>query len=411
MPHEMDPAAHPTLVDARLRRLFALAWFVAAGFIPFFVLWLNGRGFSPTQIGLVLGASALASIAAAPFWSHAADRRVGTTRALQWALIAATASTLILAVTGSILAAVMAAVALLSASTSAVTPLTDALALQLLGPERLHTYGAYRLWASVGWGVGAITLGALFQWSGLEWMIPVYALGLGACAVYVGRFPKTRPTPTEPTSRLGSFGDALAHVPRLPLYLLGLLLFGAAQHAAWDFVPLRIESGGGGPFLVGVAAGVSAFLEIPFMRSSGSLIGRFGTRRLFVAGGAVYVLASIGWSLVSAPAAVTAIRIAVGAGFGLVYVSVVVMTGTLVPERLRNTGQTLAQMCTAALAPIIGSVIGGWVYQHVGPSQLFVGSAIGLTVAIAIVWVATRGLVPTGAIADLGPIDTGDNPR
>jgi len=406
----MEPAPDASLIDLRLRRLYALAWFVGSGFIPFFVLWLNGRGFSPTEIGLVLGASALASIAAAPFWSHAADRRHGTTRALQWALMSATVSTLILALTGSVLAAVMAAVALLSASTSAVTPLTDALAVELLGPERLHTYGTYRLWASVGWGVGAIALGALFQWGGLEWMIPVYALGLGACAVYVGRFPKTRPAPHEEAgSRLGSLGDALAHVPHLPLYLIGLLLFGAAQHAAWDFVPLRIESGGGGPLLVGVAAGVSAFLEIPFMRSSGSLISRFGTRRLFAAGGAVYVLASLGWSVVATPAAVTAIRIGVGVGFGLVYVSVVVMTGTLVPDRLRSTGQTLAQMCTAALAPILGSVIGGWVYQHVGPSELFVGSAVVLTVAIAIVWVATRDLARRAAIADLGPIDPDDN--
>jgi predicted MFS family arabinose efflux permease len=52
-------------------------------------------------------------------------------------------------------------------------------------------------------------------------------------------------------------------------------------------------------------------------------------------------------------------------------------------------------MCTAALAPIIGSVIGGYVYQHVGPSQLFVGSAVGLTVAIAIVWAATSGISST----------------
>jgi len=197
MPRAMEPAPDAALVDLRLRRLYALAWFVASGFIPFFVLWLNGRGFSPTQIGLVLGASALASIAAAPFWSHAADRSAGTTRALQWALMSATVSTLILALTGSVLGAVMAAVALLSASTSAVTPLTDALAVQMLGRERLHTYGRYRLWASVGWGVGAIALGALFQWRGLEWMIPVYALGLGACAVYVGRFPKVRPAPAE----------------------------------------------------------------------------------------------------------------------------------------------------------------------------------------------------------------------
>jgi MFS family permease len=86
-----------------------------------------------------------------------------------------------------------------------------------------------------------------------------------------------------------------------------------------------------------------------------------------------------------------------------------VMTGTLVPDRLRNTGQTLAQMCTAALAPIVGSVIGGWVYQHVGPSELFVGSAIGLSVAIGIVWVATRGLAERTRTPDLGPIDPDDN--
>src|SRR3954465_11543317 len=251
----MEPAPDATIVDLRLRRLYAMAWFVASGFIPFFFLWLNGRGFSPTESGLVLGPIVLASIAAAPFWSHAADRRHGTTRALQWALMSATVSTLILALTGSVLAAVMAAVALLSASTSAVTPLTDALAVELLAPERLHTYGTYRLWASVGWGVGAIALGALFQCVGLEWMIPVYALGLGACAVYVGRFPKVRPAPEQTSSRLGSVRGAPADVPPLPLYLLGLLLFGAAQHAAWDFVPLRIESGGGGAFLVGLAAG------------------------------------------------------------------------------------------------------------------------------------------------------------
>jgi PPP family 3-phenylpropionic acid transporter len=224
---------------------------------------------------------------------------------------------------------------------------------------------------------------------------------LALSAVYVGLFPKVRPERTHSETKLGAFGDALAHVPHLPLYLIGLLAFGAAQHAAWDYVPLRIESGGGGPFLVGIAAGVSAFIEIPFMRSSSTLIRRFGVRPLFVAGGAVYVLASLLWSLVTAPAAVTAVRIGVGVGFGLTYVSVVVITGTLVPQRLRNTGQTLAQMCTAGLAPILGSVIGGWVYEHVGPPQLFVGSAVGLAVAIVIVWTATAGLAPD-AVAEGG---------
>ncbi len=380
------------ILDRRLGRLYALVWLVGAIWIPFFVLWLKDRGFSPSQTGLVLGASALAAIVAAPFWSHAADRRAGTTRALQLALVLAGVTTLLLALTDSLLIVVMGAVAVLSASTSAVTPLSDALAVQTLGPERLHSYGAFRLWASVGWGVGAIAFGALFELAGLGWMVPAYAVGLILCALYVGRFPKVRPEPHPRGSCLGSFGDALAHVPRLPVYLLGLLVFGAAQHASWDYVPLRIESGGGGPFLVGIAAGVAAFVEIPFMRSSGSLMDRFGTRAMFAAGGAIYIGASLAWAVFTAPAAVTSVRIAVGAGFALTYVSIVVMTGTLVPERLRNTGQTLAQMCTAGLAPVIGSVIGGWVYEHVGPPQLFLGSAVGLAIAIAIVWAATSNL-------------------
>lgn len=378
--------------DRRLRRLFALVWTVFSAFLPFFVLWLRDRGFSPSQIGVVLAATALAAVAAAPFWSHAADRRAGTVRTLQVAFVAAGVVALALAVTGSALLAVAGVAAVLATAQSPQTPLIDALAVTRLGPSRLREYGSFRLWASVGWGVGAIAFGALFQASGLGLMLPVYAAGAVASALYVGCFPSARPAAQEAGSRLGSVGDALAHVPRLPLYLLGVFVLGASTHAAWDFVPLRIAAGGGGPMLVGVAAGVSAFVEIPFMRSSGSLLDRFGTRAVFVAGASVYVAASLAWAIVTAPLAVTVVRIAIGVGFGLTYVTFVVMTGTLVPERLRNTGQTLMQVCSQGLAPIVGSLAGGFVYQHVGPTQLFLGSAGGIVVGIGVVWTATRGL-------------------
>jgi PPP family 3-phenylpropionic acid transporter len=177
-------------------------------------------------------------------------------------------------------------------------------------------------------------------------------------------------------------------------------VFGASTHAAWDFVPLRIAAGGGGPMLVGVAAGVSAFIEIPFMRSSNSLLNRFGLRAVFLAGASVYIAASLGWAFVTAPAGVSALRIAVGVGFGLTYVTLVVMTGTLVPDHLRNTGQTLVQVCGQGLAPIVGSLVGGFVYQHVGPTQLFLGSALGIAVGMMIVWLATSRLSKTSEAPD-----------
>lgn len=380
------------VVDRRLRRLYAFVWIVFSAFLPFFVLWLRDRGFSPSRIGVILAVTALASVAAAPFWSHAADRRSGTVRALQLAFVSAGVLASALTMTGSTLLAVAAVAAALAAAQSPQTPLTDALAVTTLGPSRLHEYGAFRLWASVGWGVGAIGFGALFEALGLGLMLPVYALGVVAAATFVGRFRASRPSGHGVASRFGSVGDALAHVPMFAFYLLGVFVFGASARAAWDFVPLRIVSGGGGPLLVGVAAGVSAFVEIPFMRSSPSLLGRFGARTVFVAGGCVYVAASLAWAVLEGSLGVTAVRIGLGVGFGLTYVTLVVITGTLVPERLRNTGQTLLQVCSQGLAPIVGSLAGGFVYQHVGPSEMFLGSAAGISVGITIVWGATRRL-------------------
>jgi PPP family 3-phenylpropionic acid transporter len=311
---------------------------------------------------------------------------------LQLAFVSAGVVALALAVSGSPFVAVAAVSAGLAATQSPQTPLTDALAVTTLGPTRLHEYGSFRLWASVGWGVGSIAFGALFQAAGLDWMLPVYAIGVVASAVYVGRFRSSRPSVDATASRFGAVGDALAHVPMLSMYLLGVFVFGASARAAWDFVPLRIAAGGGGPLLVGVAAGVSAFVEIPFMRSSRSLLARFGTRAVFAAGGSVYVAASLGWAIFDAPLVATAVRIGLGVGFGLTYVTLVVMTGTLVPERLRNTGQTLMQICSQGLAPIVGGLAGGFVYEHVGPTQMFLGSAVGIAAGIAIVWRATEGL-------------------
>jgi MFS family permease len=76
-------------------------------------------------------------------------------------------------------------------------------------------------------------------------------------------------------------------------------------------------------------------------------------------------------------------------------VTLVVITATLVPDRLRNTGQTLQQICSQGLAPIVGSLAGGFVYEHIGARQMFLGSALGIVASTAIVWVSTAKLSAT----------------
>jgi PPP family 3-phenylpropionic acid transporter len=385
-PTRREAARHP---DAGLRGAYALLGLGASAFIPFITLLLRERGLSPGDIGVVLAALSLAGVIAAPFWSHTADTRLGTVHTLQLACAAASVFALGLAVTGSNLIAVAAVCALLGAAQAPHTALTDALTLSRLGSERVDEYGTFRLWQSVGWGVGCIAIGAVLTAAGVGLVPLLYAVAVAVYAVYVARFGRSRPDVRATSgSRLGSVGEAFRSVEHLPMYLFGVLVFATSTHAAGDFVPLRIVSRGGDALLVGIAAGVSAFVEIPFMRGSRSLVDRFGLRGMFTAGAGVYAAASLAWAAFPDPVAVTAVRIAIGVGFALTYVSMVQMTAHLVPAGLRNTGQALLQICNFGLAPMIGGAIGGFVFEHVGPPQLFLGSAGGIAVGTAMVWVS-----------------------
>jgi PPP family 3-phenylpropionic acid transporter len=381
------PRTAPRHEDAALRGAYVLLGLTVSAFVPFLTLVLRERGLSPDDIGLVLAVLSLSGVLAAPFWSHAADTRLGSVHTLQLACAAASVFGLALMATGSGLIGIVAVCVLLGAAQAPHTALTDALALSRLGSDRVAEYGTFRLWQSVGWGVGCIAIGALLTAAGVERSLPLYAGGVAVYAVYVARFGRSRPVTPDSGSRFGSVGDAL-RVRQLPTFLIGALIFATSLHAAGDFVPLRIVSGGGDALLVGIAAGVSAFVEIPFMRSSRTLVERWGLRAVFAAGAGVYAVASLAWAAFPDPVAVTAVRIAIGVGFALTYVSLVQMTAGLVPGRLRNTGQTLLQICTWGLAPMIGGAVGGFVYEHVGPRQLFLGSAIGIVAGIAVVWVS-----------------------
>jgi PPP family 3-phenylpropionic acid transporter len=386
---EARGAASPAR-DPAIRGAYALLGLVVSAFVPFLTLLLRDRGLSPQDIGAVLAVLSLSGVLAAPIWSHVADTRLGSVHTLQIACVAAAVASLALVVSGSQLIVIAAVCAGLGAAQAPHTALTDSLTLSLLGPGRILEYGSFRLWQSVGWGVGCIAIGATLTATDVELALPLYAGGVAIFAVYVARFGRRRPEHTPRNrSRLGSVGEAVRTVDRLPWYLVGVLVFATSTHAAGDFVPLRIVTGGGDALLVGIAAGVSAFVEIPFMRSSRGLTERFGLRTVFTAGAGVYAAASLAWAVLPGPLAVTVVRIAIGAGFALTYVSMVQMTARLVPERLRNTGQALLQICTWGLAPMLGDAVGGVVFEHLGPPQLFVCSAVGVMVGIAVVRSAT----------------------
>jgi PPP family 3-phenylpropionic acid transporter len=132
-------------------------------------------------------------------------------------------------------------------------------------------------------------------------------------------------------------------------------------------------------------------VEVPFFRASGRLAEHMGLRAVYLSGIAVYVLMLVAWALLASPVAVALIRVLGGVGFGLTYAALVVITGRLVPERLRTTGQALMQVATVGLGPVLGAAVGGVVYRRLGASTLFGSAAAVATFGAAVIWWALSG--------------------
>ena len=389
--NEAEPGGNPRL-DRDIRSLFVLGGVATAAILPFFTPLLQGRGLSPDRIGLVLSAMALASVVAAPLWSHEADTRLGTTRALVLSTLATTGCALLLIPAGTVGWAIAAAAILMAAASAPGTAFGDALALAVLGPARANDFGRIRRFASLGWAVAVILFGALYQFVGLWPMLPLYAVALVIYAAFARRIPSPRRAHEggERRGRLGAIGAAFRTSPGLALFLGGLLLLSVATSSTDGFVPLQMLGAGGGTFLIGVAAGLAAVIEIPIFTWSASLGRHFGMRNLFLAGALVSIVTLIGYSLSNSPAQVAVFRTLAGVGFGLKYAALVVVTDRLVASHLRNTGQALMQIAQWSLGPVIGPAIGGFVYVALGPPTLFAGAAVVATGGALVSWWALR---------------------
>jgi len=132
----------------------------------------------------------------------------------------------------------------------------------------------------------------------------------------------------------------------------------------------------GGAFLIGAAAGFQALTEIPTMAFTHVLTRHLGNRVLFAIGCGIYLAIFLAWAFVSVALTAALLKLVAGVAFALTFVAAVTIANDLVPARLRATGQALMKSVLFGVAPIVGSLGGGLVYEAFGPRVMFLASTV-----------------------------------
>jgi MFS family permease len=361
-----------------LNRAYVLLGIADGTLLPFIPLLLLQRGMSASAIGLVLAAAAAASFVVGLICAYLADRSFSAERMVVFAAAGAAVAALLLGLPGLVTAGlVIVALSLVRAPLMLLDPIT----LRRLRLARRTDYARIRLRTSAGWAASSVASGALLQSFGLRWMPLIYAPLAATFGTWVWRAIKPIPADAAPAA------GPQVNVRRIPLAFAGFLvscfLLGASLAATQNFLVLQIDFLGGGALLIGAAAAFQAMAEIPTMAFTGELTRRLGQRWLFVIGCVVYLAIYIAWALVSDAMTAALLKLVGGVAFALTFVSAVLIANDLVPSRLRATGQTLMKSVLFGVAPILGAVGGGIVYDEFGARAMFLASSV-LVVAAAV---------------------------
>ena len=367
---------------------FRLAFFYGAifasigVFLPFWPIWLESRGLSPIEIGMIIGAS---------FWPRIVTSLIIPNLADKWgkrriAMIWTTALTLVGLLAFALVSdfwLFMALSLLTGATWSCILPLGEAISLDRIADAGLD-YGRIRVWGSITFILMSIIGGFALERAGapmiFNLLIAMTALTLIACL-------------TMPDSGSASSATAPAHLSRLfvrkDLWLLVIAasMIQASHILLYNFGSIHWRAAGHSETVIGWLWAEGVIAEILFFMVSTELIKRMTPTRLLVIAG---FLTIIRWVLNGFSASLPLLvftQTLHAASFALTFLVTIRYLRDTTPPELRASAQGF--YVAVAFAPLSGllSLTSGWLYDMAEGRAFFAMAAVaavGTVIALAL---------------------------
>jgi PPP family 3-phenylpropionic acid transporter len=359
---------HPGGQARRLGLFYAASFLVVGIQLPFWPVWLAGRGLDAQAIALVFAAAIWAKVIATPVLGALADR-LGRRRAVMIALAAvacaAYAGLWPVAGFGLLTALNLAA----GAAQSALMPLGDSITLAAVREAGLD-YGRIRVWGSVSFVVASVGSGAVLaqipagESGGNEVLLLVLVASALLFAACIGIPAGARPAgSTRP--RWSALGR-LAADRRFWLFVVSASALQASHQLYYGFGTLYWREVGFSDTVIGVLWAEGVVAEIVLFWCSAPLVRRFGPLGLMALGGAAGV---VRWSLMGALpglAAAAALQLLHALTFGASHLGAMHWMARRVPPSAAASAQSLYAALSAGLGSGLVMLAAGALYSAYG---------------------------------------------
>jgi len=371
--------------------LFFLLFFAGIGLImPFLSLQFKAVGYNGVQISLLNMLSALAVILTAPQYGLIFDRSKDKRLILLISLTIATVTLFLipyLRAFGAMLVIYTINRVIISSSITASENLSYQVSADKNGEEKAG-FGSLRMWGSLGFALTALLGGMIFQNFGLLRNSRIFLALMVATFVVLLLMPESifrerRSTESGETA-LSTRGviKLIAKDQYLLLTVVALALTDPLFDGVRSFEPIFMEELGLPVSVIGLAATLSALLEMPMMLGADRLIERIGVQNLVIAILSfdltrrllVWIFPS-GW-------VVFALNIMTAISFTLRLITTVHLINLRIPKQYTTTALTFVFNTLNGIMYILSNAISGVIYDAFGARQIYLVSATLCVIAL-----------------------------
>ena len=365
-------------------RLSAYYFFYFAfigGFTPYFGLYLQSLSFSAWDIGVLMSQMQLMRLFGPYLWGTLADRTGTRLRIVRLTSVVTLAAFAVLFVV-SRFGAILGVLAVLSFFWVASLPLVETLTFDHLR-ENPGGYSRIRVWGSVGFILAVLGIGALLDALGLRsllWANVLLLVGLAANAFVI-------PEATHLSGHAAHhpIGLILAQ-PRVRALLAACFAMSAAHGALNIFYSIFLTGLGHSKSVVGGLWTLGVLAEIVVFYYMTALMRRFGLRPILLAcfAAAAVRFVSIGYGGASL-AVLLPMQLMHGLTFGAFHVAAIAAINRWFPGSTRSRGQALYSSVSFGAGGLVGGLVSGWAWEHLGGEMAFALSSLYALVGLLIV--------------------------
>lgn len=356
-------------------------------FVPFWGLYLQHKGFNPTEIGQLIAILTLSKIVAPNVWAAFADnrnaRRGGSLGLLKYAALGAFCTYSFMAIAEGfwVTATVMLGFCVFW---NAHLPQLEAATLKHLR-DRTDHYGSVRLWGSVSFILVVLGMGYVLDHGGPD--VIMWAGMLALLSVFITSSVLRDVEPEQAVHQSNSKASEVSPLRIAPLislidhkviFLLSLGVFMQLSHAPWQtFFSIYLESYGYSKSSIGILWSVGVIFEILVFIFAFKLFRHFALAKIL---SFTLLIAGVRWCMVSAfPESISLIfitQVMHAITYGLYHSVMVRLIDQLFQGHYQIRGQALYSSVTYGLGGALGSVVSGYLWSYYGKQSMFLASGV-----------------------------------